>query len=88
MITYEYQCESCGFRFERRQAITEEPVDKCPECQGQIQQVVSGGSGFIIKGGEQIGQGRGKNGCSFESLGRTCCGQEERCGKPPCATKS
>lgn len=88
MITYEYQCESCGLRFERRQAITEEPIEKCPVCQGKILQMVSGGSGFMIKGGSQESQGRIGNGCSFESSGKTCCGREERCEKPPCGTES
>jgi putative FmdB family regulatory protein len=31
MITYEYQCESCGLQFEFRQAITEEFIEVCPK---------------------------------------------------------
>lgn len=82
MITYEYQCESCGCRFERRQAITEPALDKCPECGGEAMQLISGGSAFIVKGGAP-GRERASD-CAFESSGRTCCGREERCGKPPC----
>jgi putative FmdB family regulatory protein len=86
MITYEYQCESCGLRFEFRQAITEKPIKECPECHGELNLMVSGGSGFMIKGSSNtLKQGSG-NGCSFESSGKTCCGQTERCGKPPCGT--
>jgi len=88
MITYEYQCESCGRRFERRQAITEKPMAECPECHGKIYQMVSGGSGFIIKGSEQGGNGRNEKACSFEVSGKTCCGRDERCEKPPCGTES
>jgi hypothetical protein len=39
--------------------------------------LVSGGAGFIVKG-----SGKGKNGCSLEATGTTCCGRNERCGKP------
>jgi putative FmdB family regulatory protein len=86
MITYEYQCESCGRQFEFRQDITEEPIEECPECHGKLNLIVSGGSGFAIKGGRQEQQGGNGNSCSFESTGKTCCGQEQRCGKPPCGT--
>jgi putative FmdB family regulatory protein len=88
MITYEYQCESCGIKFQRRQAITEELIEECPECHGKLSLIVSGGSGFMIKGGSREWQHRDGNSCSFESSGRTCCGQTERCGKPPCGAHS
>jgi predicted nucleic acid-binding Zn ribbon protein len=32
MITYEYQCESCGCQLKSRQAITEEPVIEFFKC--------------------------------------------------------
>lgn len=86
MITYEYECESCGLQFEFRQAITEELLHECPKCKGKLNLTVSGGSGFMIKENRRERRGRNSNGCSFESSGRTCCGQEERCGKPPCGT--
>ncbi|MFH0919425.1 MAG: zinc ribbon domain-containing protein [Fibrobacterota bacterium] len=86
MPTYEYECKSCGLRFERQQAITEAPLAQCPECNGEVQRLVSGGTGFIFKG---AGQARiGQHGCSLESSGKTCCGREERCGKSPCEGES
>ena len=36
MLTYEYKCETCGLRFERRQSIKEEPITECPECHPTI----------------------------------------------------
>ena len=57
MITYEYECGSCGHRFERSQSITDKPVSKCPECGKKPQRLISGGSGFIWKGGDN-GPGR------------------------------
>ena len=50
MITYEYECGSCGHRFERVQSISEEPVGKCPECGKKPHRLISGGSGFIARG--------------------------------------
>ena len=32
MPLYEYQCQDCGVRFERRQHINDEAVKICPEC--------------------------------------------------------
>jgi len=84
MITYEYECESCGFRFERRKAITEEAMETCPECGGKVHQVISGGSGFMIKDGGRGYVNQTSNGCSLATSGRTCCGRAERCSKPPC----
>lgn len=79
MPTYEYECRACGTRFERRQGITEAPLGECPECGGLVQRLVSGGAGFILKGGTQ-----GGGACSLEREGRTCCGRDERCGKSTC----
>jgi putative FmdB family regulatory protein len=88
MPTYEYQCRKCGFKFERRQAITAAPVTVCPECHGRVQKLVSGGAGFIMK---ESGHDRtAENGpdCSLKQTGRTCCGREERCGKTQCRGES
>jgi putative FmdB family regulatory protein len=84
MPTYEYACTACGIRFERRQAITEAPLAECPECGGAIRRLMSGGSGFILKGGDRGQAAGGVRGCSLEQEGRTCYGREERCGAPQC----
>jgi putative FmdB family regulatory protein len=43
MPFYEYQCESCGHRFELRQSMAEADVArvKCPECDGPVLRVIS-----------------------------------------------
>lgn len=84
MTAYEYECNACGKRFERRPAMTEAPIAECPACGGDVRRLISGGAGFILKGAGHGGTGGGENGCSFETSGKTCCGREERCGKPPC----
>jgi putative FmdB family regulatory protein len=86
MVTYEYQCTVCGLRFERRQAITEAPVTECPDCHGEVQRLLSGGAAVILKGAAHARPGHG-SACALEHAGRTCCGREERCGKPPCGSE-
>jgi putative FmdB family regulatory protein len=50
MPTYEYECEKCGFNFERFQSITEDPIKKCPKCDGSVRRLISAGAGVIFKG--------------------------------------
>jgi len=83
MLTYEYQCNACGLRFERRQAITEPALVECPECHGEVRRLIGPGAGFIVKGGGHGSAGQA-SACSLERGGRTCCGRDERCSKPPC----
>lgn len=84
MPTYEYECASCGLRFEERQDITEAPLTHCPECQGVVRRLITGGSGFLLRAGDAHTHGRFSEGCSLERTGMTCCGRDERCDKPPC----
>jgi putative FmdB family regulatory protein len=84
MPTYEYKCDKCGLQFERRQPITDGPLTECPECHGGVRRLVSGGAGFIIKGSSRGRMEQSGNACSFEQSAKTCCGRDERCGKPPC----
>jgi putative FmdB family regulatory protein len=85
MPTYEYECQACGQRFERRQTISDPPVAACPTCQGEVRRLVSGGAGFILaKGARHSPRGRGGDHCGFDQAGTTCCGRQERCDRPPC----
>ena len=49
MPIYEYMCDECGVRFERMQAVTEDPVQVCPECGGQVRKLIQP-VGIIFKG--------------------------------------
>lgn len=84
MPTYEYECSECGLRFEQRQAITDEPLKECPECRGNLHRLVSGGTGFIFKGESRGSSSSPRGFCSLETPGKTCCGRDQRCGKPSC----
>ena len=55
MPLYEYECESCGKRFERIQKFSDPPVDVCPNCgKGPVKKLLSSpaiqfkGSGWYI----------------------------------------
>lgn len=50
-MTYEYRCRSCGHTWESEQKITAEPEQECPCCHERTaQRLVSGGTGFQLKG--------------------------------------
>ena len=49
MPLYEYQCQECGLRFERRQHFTDDPVTECPECGGVVARLIQP-TGIIFKG--------------------------------------
>ena len=49
MPLYEYKCEECGLRFERRQHFSDDPVKICPECGGAVVRLIQP-AGIIFKG--------------------------------------
>lgn len=54
MPLYEYECNDCGVRFERRQPITSDALTECPECGGEVRRlfhpvgIVFKGKGFYV----------------------------------------
>lgn len=40
MPIYEYECDGCHHRFEKRQGFDAEPVSTCPRCQGRAHRVI------------------------------------------------
>jgi len=46
---YEYQCTKCGCRVEMMQKITDESLQTCPSCKGQLRRLMSLTS-FQLKG--------------------------------------
>ena len=61
MPLYEYKCQECGLRFERRQSFTEEPVSICPDCHGEVVRLIHA-AGIIFKGsGFYVTDNRGKS---------------------------
>ncbi len=50
MPTYEYECTSCGYHFEKFQSMTEDPIEVCPKCGGKVVRLISKNVNFILKG--------------------------------------
>jgi putative FmdB family regulatory protein len=50
MLTYEYECLSCGHQFEEFQKMMDKPIEICPKCKGKVQRKISGGGGVLFKG--------------------------------------
>src|ERR1700735_3571932 len=54
MPLYEYECKKCGHRFEKIQKFSDRMVKKCPQCGGQVEQMISApavqfkGSGWYV----------------------------------------
>ncbi|MCM8785350.1 MAG: hypothetical protein NC899_03785 [Candidatus Omnitrophica bacterium] len=75
MPTYEYECINCGYRFEKFQRMTEQPVSECSKCKGKVKRLIGLGSGVIIKG-STISTNKNSSLCSTCSA--TSC---STCGK-------
>ena len=51
MPTYDYECSSCGHRFELFQSITAKPQKRCPSCERRTaKRLIGAGAGIIFKG--------------------------------------
>jgi len=51
-MTYEYLCTACGHGWEAEQSISAAALTTCPNCHAEsAKRQVSGGAGFILKGG-------------------------------------
>jgi putative FmdB family regulatory protein len=53
MPTYDYQCETCGHRFEVFQSMSAAKLTDCPQegCDGRVKRLLGTGAGLIFKGG-------------------------------------
>jgi putative FmdB family regulatory protein len=85
MPTYQYECTQCGHQFEAKQSIKDDPLKACPKCRGAVERVVTGGSGFILKGAgfykNDYRRDPFKPRCGQEA---PCCGRDAPCEKPDC----
>lgn len=62
-MTYEYTCLACQHEWEAEQSISAKPLTECPQChQATAKRMVSGGAGFILKGGGWYADGYGLKG--------------------------
>nr|MBC7244456.1 zinc ribbon domain-containing protein [Chloroflexota bacterium] len=71
MPIYEFRCQACGAKFEVWLR-TPQDVVACPAC----------GATLLEK---QVSAPAVVGTRSSDEVGRTCCGREERCERPPCS---
>jgi putative FmdB family regulatory protein len=52
MPHYDYECLTCGHRFEVFQRMTEPKLESCPQdsCEGRVRRLLGTGAGLIFKG--------------------------------------
>ena len=51
MPTYDYHCEACGRDYEMFQAMSANPVKKCPHCgKNKARRLIGTGGGIIFRG--------------------------------------
>ncbi|HUZ17300.1 MAG TPA: zinc ribbon domain-containing protein [Spirochaetia bacterium] len=64
MPNYDYECDSCGHRFEAFQSMSDEPIKVCPKCgRRRVRRLIGGGLGVIFKGsGFYVTDHRGSSG--------------------------
>ena len=64
-MTYEYACEACGHQWEAQQSIKDPPLKACVSCGAKkAKRLVSGGTGFLLKGGGWYADGYGSKAAS------------------------
>jgi putative FmdB family regulatory protein len=51
MPIYEYECQSCGHRFEEWQKMSDKPVKVCPKCNARKVEKLISHTSFQLKGG-------------------------------------
>ena len=49
-MKYDYQCMDCGAERVEDHKITEDPTVFCDECGSECKRLISGGTGFVLKG--------------------------------------
>ena len=82
MPLYEYECESCGVRFERRQHMEDDPVRECPECGGDVHRLIQP-VGIIFKGsGFYVTDNRAKSPTATPGTTKASSGPSESNDKP------
>lgn len=54
-MIYEYQCTKCDHVQDEIHGMNESPVIKCEKCSEVMERCITGGSGFVFKGGSPSG---------------------------------
>jgi putative FmdB family regulatory protein len=65
MPTYDYLCESCGYKFEKFQKMSDDPLKKCPKCGKEVKRLIGTGMGVIFSARGEISPRSGRKGKGF-----------------------
>jgi putative FmdB family regulatory protein len=90
MPLYEYECDTCGHRFEKIRQYSDPPLDQCPKCGATVHKLQSApaiqfkGTGFYITDYAKKDSGTGKSEEGRESQS----GKSEKTDKSDKADKS
>lgn len=77
-MTYEYVCTACRHEWEAEQSISDKPLSTCPRCKKKTaKRQISGGAGFILKGGGWYADGYGSSSRSKASSGESSSAGKE-----------
>jgi putative FmdB family regulatory protein len=89
MPLYEYECQNCGVRFERRQHMSDEPIKVCPECKGKVHRLIQP-VGIIFKGsGFYVTDNRAKSSTSgTTSISKSSNGSDSKATESKTSEKS
>ncbi len=74
MPIYEYECTSCGHRFEKRQRFSDEPLATCPTCGNTVRRllypagIIFKGSGFYVTDYKRGNSTNGKSESKSETV--------------------
>ncbi len=53
-MTYTYECRACGRQWEEEQRIVDPPLERCPECDGEVHRIITQRTdhavGFVLNG--------------------------------------
>jgi len=92
MPTYDYQCDSCGHKFELFQSINDKVLRKCPKCKKlKLQRLFGTGAALVFKGSgfhqtdyrsesyKKAARADSKNGTGSKSSGETKSSSDGGC---------
>ena len=100
MPLYEYQCDSCGHRFETIQKFSDPPLEKCPKCGSPLRKLIASpafqfkGTGWYItdyakkKGGPEAKEKSGSDGAAAEKSSSDKSDKSEKSEKSEKSDKS
>ena len=84
MPTYEYECNSCGNRFERSQSIKAKPHAICTSCGRSARRLISAGAGLLFRGGGFYSTDYRSSGYKKQAAAesKACSGEPKSCSGP------